>query len=356
MKVAVLGSGNMGGSVLDHLQKCDQVSEIVAYDPDEATRVQVEQKFNVKTTSDLGVIWHDREIPLVFITSPNHTHHDLVIRALEAGKAVMCEKPIATTLAHAREVVELSERRGAFLQIGFELRYSTLYTTIKKWIDAGLLGDVNNTHCIYVNSVADKSSWRTRRDRGGNMFGEKLSHYVDLPRWWVGSPVTQVLTVCSPNTVPYYEVRDNYHTTYQFENGAVGHLSFFTGAMNTEKPDPEKDWLGQMRDQGYELRYTIVGTRGMAQTDVYGRRLKRWDFGDSPERMTSTLVEDITWDLQDNGRYGHNTFDQTLDIVRRVREGRPPFTPARDSLETMRLCFAAEHSADQGRLVKLEEL
>jgi len=44
------------------------------------------------------------------------------------------------------------------------------------------------------------------------MFGEKLSHYVDLPRWWVGSPVTEVHSVCAPNLVPYYEVRDNYYT------------------------------------------------------------------------------------------------------------------------------------------------
>ncbi|MFA5864091.1 MAG: Gfo/Idh/MocA family oxidoreductase [Phycisphaerae bacterium] len=357
MKAAVLGSGNMGGSVLGHLKECEGITEIVAFDPNKERLDEVGKKFNVETTCDLDRIWRDRDIPLVFITSPNHTHHDLTVQALESQKAVLCEKPLATTLADAQEVVELSERKGAFLQVGFELRYSKLYTKVKEWIDAGILGEVVNTHCIYICSeFIGKNSWRIKQGNSGSMFGEKLSHYVDLPRWWVGSEVTDVMTFCSPNIVPYYEIRDNYHTSYRFANGAVSHLSFFMAIAETHPTDPMQDWLEQLRQQGNELRYTIEGTRGAAQTDIYGRNIKRWAFGDTPERMTSKLVEDQTWPLEENNTYGHNTLDQTRDIVQRVIRGLPPFTPARDSLETMRLCFAAEQSADTGRMVNLKEL
>ena len=96
----------------------------------------------------------------------------------------MCEKPMATTLDDAREMVEFSEKTKAFLQIGFELRYSKLYTKIKEWIQAGFLGDVINTQCTYIScEFIGKESWRIKKAASGGMFGEKLSHYVDLPRW-----------------------------------------------------------------------------------------------------------------------------------------------------------------------------
>ena len=69
-----------------------------------------------------------------------------------------------------------------------------------------------------------------------------------------------------------------------------------------------------------------------------------------------TLVETHTWPHEEDQRYYHDGTTQTLDIVRRVHEGLPPATPARDAYETMRVVFAAEKSADEGRTVKMEEV
>ena len=96
--------------------------------------------------------------------------------------------------------------------------------------------------------------------------------------------------------------------------------------------------------------------RAAAATDVFHRRIKRWKFGESPETMTSQWIEDLTWDPKEDHFYFHNTCDQTHDIVRRVIAGEPPKTPARDAYETMRLCFAAERSADEARVVGLDEV
>ena len=120
---------------------------------------------------------------------------------------------------------ETAERLGLFLQIGFELRYSHLYTKIQEWADAGLLGDIVNTHCLYCSSAYEKDAWRNRMDEGGSTFGERLSHYVDLTRWWIGVPVVDVFSACAPNVIPYTQVRDNYHTTYRFQNGAISPVS-----------------------------------------------------------------------------------------------------------------------------------
>jgi predicted dehydrogenase len=357
MKVAVLGIGGMGCTVIEHLRNCPEVTGIVGYDISEAARRTTAEKYGIECFEHLDPILVDTGLPLVFVTASNDAHKPLVLAALKAGKAVMCEKPIATTLEDAEEMVLTAQRLGAFFQIGFELRYSRLYTQVKDWIDAGLLGKVVNTHCFYICSEFHlKGSWRNKKATGGSMFGEKLSHYVDLPRWWIGSELIDVFTVCAPNVIPYYEVRDNYHTTYRFANGAVSHLTFMMAVGETYAGDPLQDHHERQKDDGHALRFLIVGTKGAAELDVFHRSIKRWEFGDSPTCMTSKWVDTLSWPREEDQVYYHNTLDQTKDIVRRVAQGLPPMSSAWDALQTMRLCFAAEQSADSGRLVRFSEV
>jgi predicted dehydrogenase len=356
ISVAVLGAGGMGCTVIGHLKECKAVGRIVAYDVDAKRLDQVRQSERVDAAADLGGVLSDGSIPLVFIAASNDAHKDLTIKSLAAGKAVMCEKPMAISVADATAMVEAAERRHGFLQIGFELRYSRLYTRIKEWIDAGLLGRVVNTNCYYVTSCWSKKEWRVKKDACGNMFGEKLSHYVDLPRWWIGAPVEEVASYCAPNTVPYMEVRDNYQTSYRFTGGAVSHLTFMMGPPATFRGDPLQNFVSQQIGDGHNLRYLVAGASGSAEADVFARTIKRWEYVDGPEYMESNLVETVKWDAAEDHVYFHNTRDQTHDIVRRVIEGLPPATSPRDSLETMRLCFAAERSAELGRPVRLDEM
>ncbi len=357
MKVAVLGAGGMGRGVSLATARHELVEEVIAVDIVAEQLVPLQGREKIRTTTRLADALDDDAVKLCLVTASNDAHYPLTMAALAAGKAVMCEKPIATTLREAREMVETAERLGLFFQIGFELRYSKLYTRVKEWIDAGYLGEVVNTQCTYICSeFHQKGSWRNLKATGGSMFGEKLSHYVDLPRWWVGSPVVDVFSACAPNVVPYYEVRDNYHTLYRFANGAVSQLTFIMYLGQTFDGDPLQNVVTQQQGDGHQLTYLITGTRGGAATDVFNRTLKRWEFGDSEKSMTSRLVEEISWDSSEDGIYFHNGTDQHLDILRRVNEGLPPATPARDAYETMKLVFAAEQSADSGQIVRLDTL
>lgn len=354
MKTAVLGAGKMGQTVIGHLKQVMPKGQILAFDVSSAALAQVESSHGVAGTSDLRSIVTDESIKLAFVTSPNETHKDLAIACLTAGKAVMCEKPMALNLSDAQAIVAASERHGTFLQVGFELRYSTLYSQVKDWIDRGLLGTIVNSHCCYICSEFwGKQSWRIRQRAAGGMFGEKLSHYIDLQRWLTGDFVVKVISLCAPNVVPYFEVRDNYHTTCRFKNGAVGHLTFMMAPAATWEGDPLQDALALQRDDGHQLRMLVVGSRGAAEADVFNRSLKRWEFNDSDDRMVSRLVENLTWPASEDHCRFHNTQDQTWDIVDRVARGLPPRLAPRDALETMRVCFAAEESATTGEIVDM---
>lgn len=353
MKVAVLGSGRMGRTVIQHLQKMPESLEILAYDQS-LESLENTVSLGVTGTDNLSQILQDEAVRLVFVTASNDAHKELTLAALQAGKAVMVEKPIAVNFQDSEQVVLEAERLGLFLQVGFELRYSTLYRQAKQWIETGLIGKVVNLSGTYICSeFHGKGSWRNFRDSGGSMFGEKLSHYVDLQRWWTNSEVREVYAASSPNVVPYFEVNDNYHVTCRFNSGAVGQLTFMMAVAESFNGDPLQNAVSQQVDDGHELRYLVVGSRGALEADVFRRRLRRWEFGDSPKGLTSKLVETLTWSEEEDHAYFHNTKGQTWDIVNRVREGLPPATPARDALETMRLCEAVQRSVDEEHAVSL---
>lgn len=357
IEVAVLGSGQMGANVIQHLADSPHLSAITVFDRNPERMAQLMQRFGVKTSESLENVLSDPAIKLVYITASNNAHKELTIAALNAGKAVMCEKPMATSLADAQAMVEAAEKTNGYLQIGFELRYSHLYTTVKDWIDRGLLGRVLNTQCTYTSGAWGRHDvWRAASGTSGGMFGEKLSHYVDLVRWWIGDEVEEVYATCAPNVIPYYEVHDNYHCTYRFKNGAVSHLTFMMGPAATFKGDPLQNAVSQQAGDGHMLRYMIYGEKGAAETDVFPRTIKRWEFGENDYGQTSAWVQNETWGPERDFAYFHNTHDQALDILRRVAEGESPSINPRDALETTRLCFAAELSATEKRPVRLEEL
>jgi predicted dehydrogenase len=357
LDVAILGCGQMGQNVIRHLGDSPLVRSITVFDRHADRMEQLKQRFGVKISQTLENVLDDSEIKLVFVTASNNAHRDLAIAALNAGKAVMCEKPMATTLDDAQAMVEAAEKNKGFLQVGFELRYSHLYITVKDWVDRGLLGRVLNTHCFYVSSAWGRHDvWRASSKTSGGMFGEKLSHYVDLPRWWIGGSVEEVYATCAPNVISYYQVHDNYHCTYRFSNGAVSHLTFMMAPAATFKGDPLQNAVSQQAGDGHALRYMIYGEKGAAETDVFPRTIKRWEFGEDEYGQTSKWVQTETWSPDEDFAYFHNTHDQALDIVRRVAEGEPPKTSPRDAFESMRLCFAAEISAKENRSVRLAEL
>lgn len=357
IKVAVLGGGQMGENVIRHLADSPHVRSITVFDRHAERTAALQQRHRLEASDCLERVLEDPEIRLVFVTASNNAHKDLTVAALDAGKAVMCEKPMATTLADAEAMVAAAERTKGFFQVGFELRYSHLYTAVKDWVDRGLLGRLLNTHCFYCSSAWGRHDvWRARSITSGGMFGEKLSHYVDLTRWWVGDTVGEVYAACAPNVIPYYEVHDNFHCTYRFRSGAVGQLTFMMGPAASFRGDPLQNAVSQQAGDGHALRYMIYGEKGAAETDVFARTIKRWQFGENDYGQTSEWVESRTWSPEEDFAYFHNTHDQALDIVRRVAENEPPKISPRDALETTRLCFAAELSAQENRPVRLDEL
>ncbi len=351
--VAVLGLGGMGRTHIGAAISSPHVGRIYGFDP---AQEQCEK------AESMGVIIQSQEeilsnpdIKLVYIASINEVHGEQTNLALKTGKAVMCEKPMGITLDEASSMVRTADATGGFLQIGFELHYSKIYMKAKEWIDSGLIGKVVNCHCCYYCSEFHlKNTWRSKSK--GTLIGEKLSHYIDLQRWFIGGKVDEVYAMSAPNTVTYFNHPDNHQINMRFDNGSIANLNFVMHIGETDHTDPLLELLEKQSDDGHCLKYHIFGTKGAIETDVFRRHIRRWEFSDSPKQLVSRIAETIMYKKENDQEWIHNTHGQNVRIAELVAQGLPPETPASDSLETMKAGFAAEISGREHRIVKISEL
>ena len=354
IKAAVLGLGNMGKTHVEAAKDSLWVSGVIGYEPDKERAEARGKELGIKTTSDLNEILNDPDIRLVTIASPNHTHTELTEQALRAGKAVLCEKPMGEDLEAAKRMVDVQKETGGWLQLGFEMHYCTMYMKAKEWIDQGLIGDVVNVHCRYFSSEFHcKNTWRSNSK--GSLIGEKLSHYLDFQRWVIGAPVDEVYSMHAPKVVEYFNHPDNHQINIRFANDAIATLIFNMFLPETDESDPLLDVLEKQSDDGHYLQYYIFGSEGGIETDVFRRRIRRWKFTDGEKQLESELVETINFPKEKDNEVFHNVYGQNIRISELVAKGLPPENPIADSFETMKLCFAAELSENERRVVKMDE-
>ncbi len=355
--VAVIGLGGMGGTHVEAAKSSPFVERIYGFEPDEQRRISRASELGI-IPATLDEIMKKASIRLVYIASINEMHVPQAILGLRSGKAVLCEKPMGLTLQEAAQLIKVHEETGGFLQIGFELHYSKLYQSVKDWIDAGLIGTPVLNDCRYYCCEAHrKNSWRSQ-GTGSFLIPEKLSHYLDLQRWFFADEIETVYSASAPRVVSYFKHRDNHQIITKYRKGAVATLNFIMYIAETFHRDPNREMLEQQCDDGHFLQYHICGTKGAIEADVFKRRLRRWEFTDGPQydSIQSRIVECITFQPEEDQIWFHNTAGQNIRIAELVAKGLPPEVSAHDAFETMKLCFAAELSENENRLVQFSEI
>lgn len=355
INAAILGLGGMGATHVTAAVKSPYVDKIYGYEPDPEYRNTRCKELGIIPAA-LEEIMADESIKFISIASPNETHIELAEMAMRAGKAVLCEKPMGNTLAEAKHLCEVEAETGAFIQIGFELHYSKMYQMTKKWINDGLIGDPVNIQCrYYCCEFHKKNTWRSN-STGSFLIGEKLSHYLDLQRWFFNKTPETVYSLSAAKVVPYFHHRDNHQILTRYPGDCVGTLNFIMYIAESHTGhDPLRDLLEQQADDGHFLQYHICGTKGAIENDVFRRRYRRWEFGDSPEFMTSKIVEEVTFPPAEDQIHFHNVEEQNMHVIELAATGKPSEMTAREAYETMKLCFAAELSENTGELIKFND-
>ncbi len=340
VRIGIIGMGAFGMAEAETVRDMPN-AELVAgvrRTPDAAR--QLSEQFKIPVYADWLEMLDTHPFDLVAITSTNETHREMTLELIRRGIAVHCQKPMGITLDDARAMRDAANRSGVFLQIGFECRYSLLYSRVKELIDSGELGEIVQIYLNYTPGpwTLETGAWKVKASSGG-LFANKLNHYVDLLRWMIGKSLVSVACTKAPKIIPYYEFTDNAFTTFRFEGGTIAHILF----NQTSTALPYGSTSTECYRAGHRLEYNVIGTRGNAFVDIWHPQvhvIHNYIGGKYYPRVAR--VEDYT-DLPTWKLY-HNLQDEVRDIVNRVATGQREFITPDDAYLSTVSCLAADVS------------
>ena len=184
----LIGCGGFGTFCLEQYRAMPELRCVAVADLDPGLARATATRFGLAACASPEALLARDDIDLVHIATPPFTHRALSLAALEAGKHVLCEKPLATTLADAREMVAASRDRGRLLAVNLIMRYNPLCEIVRAIVHLGLLGEPLHAH--FVNDASDETlppaHWFWDRARSGGIFVEHGVHFFDLFEWWFG--------------------------------------------------------------------------------------------------------------------------------------------------------------------------
>ena len=200
IKIAMIGGGFMGKAhslaysampMFFWPAPARPVKHVVVDATEDLARTAADRYGWNTSSSSWEAVINDPEVDLVDIATPNNLHAEIAIAAAEAGKHVICEKPLAPTSAEALQMLEAVERAGVVSAVAFNYRRTPAVALAKKYIDEGAIGRILNFRGTYLQDwSADPDSplsWRFQKKvAGSGAVGDIGSHVVDIARYLVG--------------------------------------------------------------------------------------------------------------------------------------------------------------------------
>ena len=370
--IGAIGCGSrLSGIILDALEISKEVKMVSLCDPREYSRENAKKDFgkDLKLYDDYKELVADPAIDWVFVGSWNCFHRDHVVAALENGKHVFCEKPLALSTEECIDIGAAMKKSRKKVFVGFVLRYSPHYHKIKEIIDSGRIGKIIS---FEFNQTLDPEhggfihgDWRRKREWGGTHMLEKCCHDLDLVNWLIDSVPARVASFGGTNFFtpenerhikrvgpdkegrPAYmswlgynpdivnpftadkDVVDNQVAIIQYRNGI--RASFHTNLHSTL---PER-------------RMYIIGSEGSLVSDVKkGTILLKRNDPDAEETDEAT-----------GSKGGHGGGDLTLveSIVDCMLHDTEPITGFIDGLTSSVAAFAIDEAMDTGAVVDVEK-
>jgi predicted dehydrogenase len=321
----------------DHLQRGIEGARLVAV-ADE--REQYAREFAAafgaeRWTTDYQELLAEDDIDAVIVTSYTSAHAEQVEAAAEAGKHVLLDKPIATTLHDAARIVEAAEEVKVML--AYLLRFLPPYQRAYEVVASGAVGDlISAFYSIRVPASfikgapdADTQGWYADPIRaGGGGFLDHAVHFTDFLRWFFASEATSVVARIGNLASPTLGVDDYGIATYTLESGAI---------VTVESTWHAADWYGPLSSPD---RCTLTGTRG--EIELHYQR--------SPQVEISSLDDPyrgrVYFDWAGEERYEICYRNILAEFVACIREDRPPRPDAEDGRKALEMVLAA-YAADR---------
>jgi predicted dehydrogenase len=222
VRLGFIGAGSYATSMLlPHLAKHEGAVLRTVATTRSLSAVNAQRKFGfASVTTDADTVLSDPDIDAVFVVTRHHSHADFVCRALEHGKTVFVEKPLALTRADVDRVLEVVARTGNDrIMVGFNRRFAPLLVDLRRRF--GLAGGPVSARYLVNAGRLDASSWYLDEQLEGSRFLGEGGHFIDTLTAWVGHPPVEVSAVQTADG-------SDVHATLRFGDGSVGTIAYAT--------------------------------------------------------------------------------------------------------------------------------
>jgi myo-inositol 2-dehydrogenase/D-chiro-inositol 1-dehydrogenase len=246
VRIGVVGAGVMGSTHARVLAGQVQGAELTAVadaDHDRAAAAAEAAGAGVRAVAEPADVVGDPEVDAVIVASSDDTHEAFVSACLEAGKPVLCEKPLAVTAAAALRLAEAEAAAGRrLIHVGFMRRYDPGFVDLKHAVDAGAVGAPLLVHCVHRNAAVPPQY------TSDMLITSSAIHEIDVVRWLLGEEIATA-TVHAPRSTrrAARRLRDPQFLVLETESGVVVDVEVFANA-----------------GYGYDIRCELVGEAGTA--------------------------------------------------------------------------------------------
>lgn len=326
--VAVAGAGGAAQVVhLPILKRLPDVEVVGIVDLQVEKARTIAERFNISETArELGELESLEDVGAVLVCTPNATHEEVVAAALEAGKHVLCERPVATTSEAARRMLDRAEEAGRHLMVAMNHRFQLDVRNVRQFVASGELGEsfFVRSSLLHQRERRPRQGWRRDPDlSGGGVLMDLGVQAVDLALWILGYPAVE-------------RIATRVHRRTDVEESAVLLMAVEGGASVSV----EVSW--ELMEESDRHSLYVLGTSGSAHTPPL-RVLKEMETG----------LSDVTppLDVSQGNLYTASYRQEWAEFLRRVR-GEVEAEPQEEQVELMRVIEACYRSAREGREVE----
>jgi len=339
--VGIVGYGWVATAHIDAINATSlgQVTAVYSSRPLNSKELSARHGSPIKAYQTQEQLLGDPDVDVVSICSYPDRHMAEAVAAARAGKHLIIEKPIALSLEDCRAMFTAAAEAGVKTCVCLECRWSSQFLGTKAVLDSGLLGEVHYGEVDYYHGSGPwygQYRWNVTKARGGSSLLSAGCHALDALLLCLGTDVEQVFSVNTRSKSPYftpYEYPTTCSTLLQFRSGKVGKVASSIDCL-----------------QPYYFHTHLVGSEGsLLDTKFYSRKLKGLD----KSRWSPLATHPIdSGDVKD-----HPYQPQFKAFVDATRAGRKmPLTDFDTALETHRVVYAADLSAERGRPVRMSDL
>ena len=347
LRFGILGAGDIAVSrTIPAMLECEYALPVAVMNTRLEKAKKTCERFGIEKAYDsVDALLADKDIDAVYIASPVYLHTTLTKKAAEAGKHVLCEKPLGMNTEDALSAVEYCREKGVLLSVGLMMRYGTQVRNVKKIIGEGGIGQVvsgNGRFSCWTPHTPGR--WLHNAEKaGGGPVMDMGFHLIDLMQYITGMRVTDVTAMQERITFSGedYTVDDSSTLILRMENGAQ-----FVVQTNFNIPDTAAKW----RLDFYGTRGRLLGDMIVAQVD--GGILNAITLSDADDLL---LEPEAGFGIGKNieGDCG-NMYRAELDsFSRSVLNGTPLEVDPMDAVQVQRIIDAAYVSSRERRTVSV---